>query len=85
MKNNVCDLIQCLVNYGVKEGLIDTLDSVFCRNRLMQMLGVDDFVKRSSFLYYTQEALAPVAERIADFAEREGLHAHAQSVTIRSC
>ena len=44
MKNNVCDLIQCLVNYGVKEGLIEPLDSVFCRNRLMQMLGVDDFV-----------------------------------------
>ena len=53
--------------------------------RFSSPLGVDDFVKRSSFLYYTQEALAPVAERIADFAEREGLHAHAQSVTIRSC
>ena len=53
--------------------------------RFSSPLGVDDFVKRSSFLYYTQEALASVAERIADFAEREGLHAHAQSVTIRSC
>ena len=53
--------------------------------RFSSPLGVDDFVKRSSFLYYTQDALSPVAERIADFAEREGLHAHAQSVTIRSC
>jgi len=53
--------------------------------RFSSPLSVDDFVKKSSFLYYTQEALAPVAERIADFAEREGLHAHAQSVTIRSC
>jgi len=53
--------------------------------RFSSPLGVDDFVKKSSFLYYTQEALSPVAERIADFAEREGLHAHAQSVTIRSC
>ena len=52
--------------------------------RFSSPLGVDDFVKKSSFLYYTQEALAPVAERIADFAEREGLHAHAQSVTIRT-
>jgi len=51
--------------------------------RFSSPLGVDDFVKKSSFLYYTPEALAPVAERIADFAEREGLHAHAQSVTIR--
>jgi len=51
--------------------------------RFSSPLSVDDFVKKSSFLYYTPEALAPVAERIADFAEREGLHAHAQSVTIR--
>ena len=51
--------------------------------RFSSPLSVDDFVKKSSFLYYTQEALEPVAERIADFAEREGLHAHAQSVTIR--
>ena len=40
-------------------------------------------VKKSSFLYYTREALGEVAPRIADFAEREGLHAHAKSVTIR--
>ena len=30
-----------------------------------------------------REALGEVAPRIADFAEREGLHAHARSVTIR--
>jgi histidinol dehydrogenase len=51
--------------------------------RFSSPLSVDDFVKKSSFLYYTQEALEPVADRIADFAEREGLHAHARSVTIR--
>jgi histidinol dehydrogenase len=44
---------------------------------------VDDFVKKSSYLYYTEEALAPVADRIADFAQREGLYAHGQSVTVR--
>ena len=52
--------------------------------RFSSPLGVDDFVKRSSFLYYTPEALETAAPRIADFAEREGLHAHARSVTIRS-
>jgi len=52
--------------------------------RFSSPLGVDDFMKRSSFLYYTPEALAECAPRIADFAEREGLHAHARSVTIRS-
>ncbi|MBE6963952.1 MAG: histidinol dehydrogenase [Ruminococcaceae bacterium] len=52
--------------------------------RFSSPLSVDDFVKKSSYLYYTPEALAPVAERIADFARREGLDAHAQSVTIRT-
>jgi len=51
--------------------------------RFSSPLGVDDFVKKSSFIYYTREALGEVAPRIADFAEREGLHAHARSVTIR--
>ena len=52
--------------------------------RFSSPLSVDDFVKKSSFLYYTQDALAPVAERIADFARREGLEAHARSVLIRN-
>ena len=52
--------------------------------RFSSPLSVDDFVKKSSFLYYDQAALAPVAERIADFARREGLEAHARSVLIRN-
>ena len=51
--------------------------------RFSSPLGVDDFVKKSSFIYYTREALGEVQSRIADFAEHEGLHAHAKSVTIR--
>ncbi len=51
--------------------------------RFSSPLGVDDFVKRSSFIYYTRDALAAVKDRIAGFAEQEGLHAHARSVTIR--
>ena len=51
--------------------------------RFSSPLSVDDFVKKSSFLYYTREALGKVQARIADFAEREGLHGHARSVTIR--
>ncbi|MBQ9617944.1 MAG: histidinol dehydrogenase [Oscillibacter sp.] len=46
-------------------------------------LSVDDFVKKSSFIYYTRDALNSVADRIADFAEREGLRAHARSVLVR--
>ena len=51
--------------------------------RFSSPLSVDDFVKKSSYLYYTEEALRPVADRIADFAQREGLYAHGQSVTVR--
>ena len=51
--------------------------------RFSSPLGVDDFVKKSSFIYYTRDALGAVQGRIADFAEHEGLHAHAKSVTIR--
>lgn len=51
--------------------------------RFSSPLSVDDFVKKSSFIYYTRDALGTVQSRIADFAEHEGLHAHAKSVTIR--
>ncbi len=51
--------------------------------RFSSPLSVDDFVKKSSYLYYTKEALAKVADRVADFATREGLHAHAKSITLR--
>ena len=52
--------------------------------RFSSPLSVDDFVKKSSFLYYDQAALSPVAERIAEFARREGLEAHARSVLLRN-
>lgn len=52
--------------------------------RFSSPLSVDDFVKKSSFLYYTREALDNAAPRIADFARREGLEAHARSVLSRS-
>ena len=51
--------------------------------RFSSPLSVDDFVKKSSFIYYPKPALAKVAGRIEDFAEREGLQAHARSVAIR--
>lgn len=51
--------------------------------RFASPLGVDSFVKRSSFIYYTKEALDGVKERVADFARREGLDAHALSIESR--
>lgn len=51
--------------------------------RFSSPLGVDDFVKRSSFLYYTQDALNAVSPQIQHFARQEGLEAHARSVAAR--
>ena len=46
-------------------------------------LSVDDFVKKSQFCYYTKGGLEKVAEKVATFAKKEGLQAHARSATIR--
>lgn len=46
-------------------------------------LSADDFIKKSSFIYYTKDALGAVSDRIVDFAQREGLDAHARSVAAR--
>ena len=51
--------------------------------RFSSPLSVDDFVKKSQFSYYTADALASVADKIAAFAEKEGLRAHGRSVMIR--
>ena len=51
--------------------------------RFSSPLSVDDFVKRSSFTYYTKEALTAEAEKIGFFARREGLEAHARSALVR--
>ena len=51
--------------------------------RFSSPLGVDDFMKRSSFLCYDRAALNACGDRIADFARREGLEGHARSALSR--
>ena len=51
--------------------------------RFSSPLSVDDFVKKSSYLYYSKEALEDVCENVALFARKEGLEAHARSVESR--
>jgi histidinol dehydrogenase len=51
--------------------------------RFSSALGVYDFVKRTSVLRYSREALADCAETISSLAKAEGLDAHARSATIR--
>ena len=51
--------------------------------RFSSPLSVDDFVKKTQFTYYTADALEEVADKIAFFAHKEGLDAHAKSAVIR--
>lgn len=51
--------------------------------RYSSPLGVDDFSRRSSYIYYTREALEDVAEDVMRFAQSEGLGAHANAVRVR--
>ena len=51
--------------------------------RYSSPLGVDDFCRRSSYLYYTPAALEKVSGDVMRFARREGLDAHANAVAVR--
>lgn len=51
--------------------------------RFFSPLGVDDFIKKSSVISYSKQALSSVYKDIACFAEAEGLTAHANSITVR--
>lgn len=46
-------------------------------------LSVDDFIKKSSIISYSREALEPVHQDIVTFAKTEGLTAHANSIAVR--
>lgn len=51
--------------------------------RFSSPLSVDDFIKKTQYIYYPERALGGVAEDIARFARAEGLTAHARSALIR--
>ncbi|MBR2122434.1 MAG: histidinol dehydrogenase [Lachnospiraceae bacterium] len=51
--------------------------------RFFSPLGVDTFVKKSSLISYSKEALGRIHEEIELFAESEGLTAHANSIKVR--
>ncbi len=51
--------------------------------RFFSPVSVDDFVKKSSIIYYSKEALLKAHQEIAYFAEKEQLTAHANSVRVR--
>ena len=51
--------------------------------RFFSPLSVDSFIKKSSFIYYTEDALRADAEDVIRFADTEGLTAHANSIKVR--
>lgn len=51
--------------------------------RFFSPLSVDDFIKKSSIIYYNKEALASVKDDIIRFAKSEELTAHANSIEVR--
>ncbi len=51
--------------------------------RFSSPLSVDDFIKKSSFIYFSEEALNEVGEDVVRFANKEGLHAHGRAVSKR--
>ena len=51
--------------------------------RFSSPLSVDDFLKKTQYIYYSEDALLAAADDVAAFARQEGLTGHARSVTIR--
>ncbi|HHU78462.1 MAG: histidinol dehydrogenase [Caldicoprobacterales bacterium] len=51
--------------------------------RFFSPLGTEDFVKKSSILFYDKEALRQIHQDAADFARMEGLTAHANAMEVR--
>lgn len=51
--------------------------------RFFSPLSVDSFMKKSSFLYYTEEAIRAIGDKAIVLAETEGLTAHANSIKVR--
>ena len=51
--------------------------------RFSSPLSVDDFIKKTQYVYYTEQNLKDIYNDIDYFAKKEGLSAHAKSATIR--
>ena len=71
MKTNVCDLIRDLVDYAVRKGLIDDLDRVFCRNRLMEEVQVYDYTPSTPDA--EEKPLEEILGALCDYAIENGI------------
>lgn len=53
-------------------------------SKFSSALSVDDFIKKTSLIYYSKDSLQEYKEDIIRFAENEGLTAHANAIKIRT-
>ena len=51
--------------------------------RFSSALGVDSFIKKSSYLYYDENSIQQIGKKVIKFAQAEGLDAHANSIEKR--
>ena len=51
--------------------------------KFFSLLSVDDFIKKSSIVYYSKDALRKIHKDIISFANNEQLTAHANSIAVR--
>ena len=51
--------------------------------RFSSALSIDDFIKKIQYIYYPKDAALESADKIAEFAKREGLDGHAKAVLLR--
>ena len=51
--------------------------------RFSSALSVDDFIKKTQYIYYSEDALKKCAQEVEYFANKEGLTAHAKSAVVR--
>ena len=71
MKQNVCNLIESLLNYAEQKNLIDPLDRVFCRNRIMEELGVSSYDEQVCAC--PQLSLEEILCALCDYAIQSGV------------
>ena len=82
-KGLLSELLVLLANANAN---IISINSIIPTNgtaKFFSPLGVDDFIKKSSIVSYSREALEPVHEDIMRFAAQEGLTAHRNSIKVR--
>jgi UDPglucose--hexose-1-phosphate uridylyltransferase len=71
--SDCCDCIEVLVNYGTKRGLIEDADRVCVRNRLLEILGLSDFIPAGKEAPSSLPAIPDALCGLVDYGVENGL------------